>query len=190
MNLPNIKTNRKTGNENFVLKKKVLNIKIQDFWCWNQSNLIENRTRGILAEFIVKEALNIKSQSRIEWDYYDLITDNGTKIEVKSAAYIQSWKQRKYSAIKFSISKTVNEPSNCELSGKIGRSSDYYVFCLLKTKDQDVINPIDLDQWTFFVLKTDIINEKLQNQKTIGLNSLLKLNPVQCNYNQLKDVII
>ena len=61
MRLPEINIQRKTGTE--------------EFWIWNQSNLIENRTRGILAEYIVKEALCIKDGLRIEWDSYDLMTN-------------------------------------------------------------------------------------------------------------------
>ena len=32
------------------------NFNITDFWQWNQSNLLENRTRGILAEYLVMKA--------------------------------------------------------------------------------------------------------------------------------------
>ena len=82
---------------------------LSDFWSWNQSDLIENRTRGILAEFIVKKALNIDSERRVEWDNFDLITNTGKKLEVKSAAYIQSWEQSKFSDIKFGISPTLEQ---------------------------------------------------------------------------------
>ena len=79
MNLPKIIVERKTGNEKFTLNENVLDFNLNEFWSWNQSDLIENRTRGILAEFIVKKALNIKNESRVEWDDYDLITEKGTK---------------------------------------------------------------------------------------------------------------
>ena len=189
MDLPKINTPRKTGTENFIVKGQKLDFKLTDFWSWNQSNLIENRTRGILAEFIVKKALNIKDGTRVEWDSYDLITDNGTKIEVKSASYIQSWNQKKYSPIQFGIGRTISDPSNPEYDGKYRRWSDYYIFCLLDHRDQKTINPLDLDQWIFYVLKTDVLNEKIPKQKVIGLNSLLRLNPIECKFNDLKNNI-
>ena len=189
MKLPEINIEQKKGNENFYFENQNLNFKLNDFWIWNQSNLIENRTRGILAEFIVKQALNIKQGTRIEWDAYDLLTKKGSKIEIKSASYIQSWKQEKYSDIIFGIAKTIGEPSNPEYDGIYRRWSDYYVFCLLTEKDQVKIDPMNLNQWNFYVLPTEILNIKLNNQKTIGLNSLLKLNPIECKFKDLKNII-
>ncbi|SOU86804.1 hypothetical protein [Tenacibaculum dicentrarchi] len=188
MELQKINTERKKGTENFSFENKNLNFKISDFWIWNQSNLIENRTRGILAEFIVKKALNIKNETRVEWDSYDLKTETGIKIEIKSAAYIQSWEQKKYSNIQFGIAQTIGESNNSENNKKLKRWSDFYVFCLLNNKNQETINPIDLNQWTFYVLKTEVLNEQIPTQKTIGLNSLLKLNPIKCNFNELKEI--
>lgn len=187
MNLKEIITQPKSGEERFKYDKDNLEFKLNDFWKWNQSNLIENRTRGVLAEFIVKQALNISNNTRIEWDSYDLITKDGLKIEVKSAAYIQSWEQKKYSSISFGIAPTKGEPINPLYDSKYRRWSELYIFCLLENKDQKTINPLDLDQWVFYVLKTEILNEKVPNQKTIGLNSLLKLKPKKCSYNELKN---
>ncbi|QCX38653.1 hypothetical protein FF125_09490 [Aureibaculum algae] len=189
MELQQITPERKKGTENFKFDNETLNFKLNDFWIWNQSNLIENRTRGILAEFIVKKALDIKEGVRIEWDCYDLITENGIKIEIKSAAYIQSWKQKKYSTIQFGIAQSVGDPLHVEYDGNIKRWSDFYIFCVLNNKDQETLNPIDLNQWSFYVLKTEVLNDKIPTQKTIGLNSLLRLNPIKCNFNELKSVI-
>jgi hypothetical protein len=189
LQLVEINPERKNGTENFSLNNRNLDFKLSDFWIWNQSNLIENRTRGILAEFIVKQSLNIKNGTRIEWDSYDLVTETGIRIEIKSASYIQSWKQKKYSEIKFGIAPTKGEPISPEYDGKYRRWSDFYIFCLLTHKDQKTINPMNLNQWTFYVLRTEILNEKNPAQKNIGLNSLLKLNPIKCDYSELKETI-
>ena len=190
MELPDIKVKRKTGKEKFEFKNNTLNFDLSEFWSWNQSDLIENRTRGILAEFIVKKALEIKNKNRIEWDDYDLVTEKGTKIEVKSGAYIQTWEQKKYSNITFNIPKTAGNKENPNYNGTHQRWSDFYVFCLLDCKSQKEINPMDLEQWTFYVLKTKILNEKVGNQKSISLNSLLKLNLKTATFKELKKVII
>ena len=180
--LPEIQTEQKSGKEKFLFNGIEQDYSLIDFWIWNQSDLIENRTRGILAEYIVKKALEVKSNDRIEWDDYDIITDTGVKIEIKSAAYIQTWEQTKYSNISFDIS--VNKRSNSE------RKSDFYVFCLLDCKTQNNINPLNLDQWTFFVVETTEINNVLQSQSTITLNSLKrKLKNVECKYNEIKKII-
>ena len=112
MDLAKINVERKNGSEKFQSGNEILNFELSDFWSWNQSNLVENRTRGILAEFIIKKALKIKSESRIEWDNFDLISNKGKKLEIKSSSYIQSWEQERYSDIKFGISPTVGTIDN------------------------------------------------------------------------------
>jgi len=189
LTLPKIIAKKKIGNEKFQIENKTLKFELSEFWSWNQSNLIENRTRGILAEFIIKKALEIESDYRIEWDDFDLISNCGKKLEIKSAAYIQSWEQKKYSDIKFGISPTTRTNDNPKYDGTKKRWSDFYIFCLLKNKDQKTINPLDLNQWTFFVLKTKILNKQKPKQQTIGLNPLLKLKPIECEFSELKKII-
>lgn len=70
-------------------------------------------------------------------------------------------------------------------SGQITRQSNYYIFCLLHHKNQETLNPLDLSQWTFYILKTKIISEIKGEQKRIGLNPLLRMNPIICNFNKL-----
>ena len=90
-NLGKVKVKKKKGSELFHNKNKKLSYDLLSFWQWSMSDLLSNATRGILAEFIIAKALDIKTIVRDEWAAYDLITEDGIKIEVKSAAYIQSW---------------------------------------------------------------------------------------------------
>ena len=53
-------------------------------------------------------------------------------------------------------------------------------------KDKDTVNPLDLTQWDFYILDTEVLNKKLPTQKTITLSSLLKLDPVKAKYDGLK----
>ena len=57
---------------------------ISDFWRWGYSDLIQNINRGILAEYIVAWALNLDKKPRNPWEAFDLITEKGKRIEVKS----------------------------------------------------------------------------------------------------------
>ena len=172
-----IVTSLKSGNESFTYLNNELEYKIIDFWKWSVSDLVSNATRGRLAEFIIAKALHINTTIvRNEWQAYDLITPDNIKIEVKSAAYIQSWYQNKLSNITFSIKKSIswNAETNI-LENKSTRKADAYIFALLNHTDKDSINPLNLDQWTFYILSINEINNYKRSEHSITLKSLEKL---------------
>lgn len=183
-----IRTTIKQGDEKFIFNDKDLDINILNFWQWSASDILTNRQRGILAEYIIASALDLTKQPREEWDAYDLITNDGLKIEIKSAAYIQSWEQKNYSKISFGIQPTVIWEGNKRKTEKV-RQSDVYIFCLLEHKDAETINPMDLSQWKFFIIDTNTINCKVGEQKTINLSSLERLNPNIVRYDEILNVI-
>lgn len=161
-------------------------VDLQSFHQWAYSDVLTNTQRGILAEHIVAKALEIDSTKRVEWEAYDLITKEGLKIEVKSSAYLQSWKQNGLSKISFGIQATkACNPSTNEYSKEQIRQADVYVFCLLHHKEMATVNPLDLTQWTFYVLATKELNDKVPNQKSIGLSGLHLLGAHQCSFSKL-----
>ena len=176
---------RMTGNEHFHLSGKQFDFSVLNFWQWSSSTLVGNALRGVLAEFIVASACGIADGVRVEWDVVDLTTKSGIRIEVKSSAYIQSWKQNKLSNIQFDISPKHgwDAATNQSEKHKI-RSADVYIFCLLNETDQDKIDPLNIDQWQFYVANTSQLNETFGQQKKVGLNSLRKrlaLEPISFN---------
>jgi len=64
-----------------------------------------------------------------------------------------------------------------------------YVFCLLHHQDKATVDPLDMDQWTFFLLRSSVLDEKLPRQKSIRLANLLKLSPLHVTYHELADKI-
>jgi hypothetical protein len=170
----------------FSFEGNPLKYRLIDFWTWNQSDLIENRTRGILAEFIVRQALELTQPSRLEWDAYDLITKDSVKIEVKSAAYIQAWNQKKYSTIEFGIAPTKELLDDNNYSIDKTRKADIYIFCLLHHKNQDTIDPMKLEQWTFYLVTTKELNKKLPKQKSISISTIETLEHEKCIYSEFK----
>lgn len=185
-----IKTIRKTGNEQLLLDNKNTGITLIDFWKWSVSDLISNATRGRFAEYLVGLALGIvQNNVRNEWDAYDFETEEGIKIEVKSAAYIQTWGQKKLSNIAFSIKHTRGWDANTGVYyTESKRQADVHVFCLLHHNNQTTINPLNLNQWEFYVCPTHILNEKYPSAKSISLNHLKKLvTPI--HFDKLKETI-
>ncbi len=180
-----VKVSRKSGLENFSQNGKPLAITLFNFWQWSTSDLVNNATRGILAEFIFASALGLAEIYRVEWNAFDLITDDGIKVEVKSAAYLQSWEHAKLSNIQFGIRPTKLLESGSETQ-QAKRQADIYVFCLLRHQDKETLDPLNLDQWHFYILNSDVLNDMFPTQKSIGLSSLLKAKPLEAGYNELK----
>ena len=189
-NLKAIKTIPKNGNEELSFNEINIRFSLLDFWKWSVSDLMSNATRGRLAEFIVGTSVGLNPENlRDEWDAYDITSDNGIKIEVKSASYIQSWSQREFSKISFSIKKAKFWDADNGMSrGEAKRHAEVYVFCLLKHKNQETIDPLKLEQWEFYVLPTYKLDNYERSQSSITINSLRKLTePIE--YVLLKDKI-
>jgi len=162
----------------------------QGFWEWAYGDLLSNTNRGVLAEYIVASALGIHDTKRVEWDQYDLKIGD-VKVEVKSAAYVQTWQQTRLSTIKFGIRPAKGWDSRTNISATIAqRSADVYVFCLLEGEEREHIDPLDVAQWTFYVLPKSKLDRNIPGQKTIGLGPLIaKLGPRECAYDALKAAI-
>ncbi len=163
---PAIMLDQKTGNEKFTSGGSDMNLSLSDFWKWSVSDLVSNATRGILAEFIVGSALRVDHPVREEWAAFDLETAGGVKVEVKSAAYMQSWAQNAPSKISFKCGETVQGSDK-------KRWADYYVFALLHHDKREMLNPMNLDQWEFYVLPTSALNAR--TGRSLSLKSLQSL---------------
>lgn len=182
---------RKTGKEPFTCAGKIKQIQLMDFWQWSVSDLISNATRGRLAEFIVASALGIADGVRNEWDAFDLKTAKGLRIEVKSCGYLQSWYQKKLSPITFSVRKTRKwDAETGRMESEPGRHADIYIFALLAHKtSKRTLDALDLDQWEFYLVPTQKINERRRSQHSITLKSLHKLCPKPLHYKELKRAV-
>jgi hypothetical protein len=102
---------------------------LDGFLRWNSGHLLENRTRGAYAEWLVHRALGLDpGEHRIEWAEAD-VTDGAITLKVKSAAYVQAWEQEGLSVISFPIEQRV---------------ATAYVFCLLAEQDPERVDPQDL----------------------------------------------
>jgi hypothetical protein len=152
--------------------------KLCDFWRWSTSDLVSNVVRGVFAEFIVARALGIDTSGvRDSWAAFDLLTPDGVRVEVKSAAYVQSWWQRRLSPISFGVRRTRAWSEEAGLAADAARQADVYVFALLAHADKASIEPLNVDQWRFFVVPTAVLNACSRSQHSITLASLRRLAP-------------
>jgi hypothetical protein len=190
MQLDRLQATLKTGNEHLAYNGRPLEFSLLDFWRWSVSDVLSNATRGRLAEFIVATATNIDTtKCREEWRAYDLETPEGVRLEIKSAAYLQSWFQRTPSKISFSTKPALYWDSlTNKFSETAKRHSDVYVFCLLHHDNKQTVDPLSLDQWEFYVLPTKELNNYTRSQHSITLKSLRGLTKPVC-YDRLNEEI-
>lgn len=177
----------KNGNERFHKDGVPVGPSLLEFWRWSTSDLVSNATRGVLAEFLVAKALDMPlTQPRDEWGAYDLETPDGIRIEVKSAAYLQSWSQARLSTITFSVRKTLGWSADTgEYEEVPRRKADVYVFALLAHTDKNTVDPLDLGQWQFYVLPTSTLNTRTRSQHSITLPSLQRICGRSCAFSDL-----
>ena len=189
--LDKIPVELKSGKEMLRSGNEDLPWSLMDFWQWSVSDIVSNATRGRFAEFIIATAIGSDLKTvRDEWQAFDLETKDNIKIEVKSAAYLQSWFQKKLSSISFSIKPSRHWDNTTNIQAKTSkRHGDIYVFCLLKHMDKATIDPLNLDQWEFYVLATRQIDNYKRSQHSITLKSLQKLTSA-VSYNLLNKEII
>ncbi|MDX1994588.1 MAG: hypothetical protein SF029_19555 [bacterium] len=171
---------------------------IGDFWRWAMSDLIGNRNRGILAEFMVGKLLGADfSHPRLEWDCYDL-EYRGYRIEVKSSSTLQSWHTSpdQRSTLSFGIAThgcwdARTNSNNLEKK----RHAHLYVFCVFPMKAEatpaDVLN---LDQWQFYATTTQHLEahftpEIAQTTAQIGIARVRAICGDALSHTQLKPFV-
>lgn len=190
MNLGRIEPERKSGAEPLHANGAPLGVSLHEFWQWSGSDLISNSQRGILAEFLVARALGVNSAVRTEWDAYDLDTDSGIKVEVQASGYVQSWAQEKLSSVGFDISPKLSWDASTNTSAtEAARPADIYVFAVHAHIDQASIDPLNVNQWEFYVLGTPVLNQECSIQKSISLGTLKRLCPKAVPFKGLREAV-
>lgn len=150
-----------------------------DYWAWAFSNILNNTSRGVFAEFVVASALGVTDVPRKEWDEFDL-RYGAYKIEVKSSAYLQAWEQKKPSTPGFDVAMKRPDVSALDVSVAADdqaacRRSDCYVFCLYTETERRDADPLDLSKWEFYVVPTGRINEHFGVQKQARLSRIREI---------------
>lgn len=178
--------NLRTGTEGFMIGGKPIGFNLLDFWQFQFSNIYDLQEH--IAEFLVAKALGLdEPYNRDGWTLWDIEYRN-VKIEVKETGYYYSWQKDGHISEQrtWGITKAFTEYKNPHSEYK--RQSDIYVFCLNIGKNEKDSYPLELSNWEFYVVKTKVINEKYNEQKTISLSRIRELTkPI--HYNEIQSVI-
>lgn len=165
------------GTDHFSLNgRNIDNLTLADYWVWSYSDLTDRTNRSVLAEFIVASALGIienttRKSARL-CGSYNFTSKDGYRIFVESASYTQSFDAEQPEQIVF-----------CN----IGNSDcDVCIFCVHKALSENC-SPLDLDSWDFYVIRANILSGR--HQKSITLPSLIRLEPLWCDYHGIETAI-
>ena len=183
-----------TGKEKFIFQGNELEFDYLDFWKFHFSNIYDLQDK--IAEFIVAKALGVnEAQNDQYWTLWDVSYQN-RRIEVKETSYYHSFneegkvsKQRVFGITKANGSYDTSKSGN----NKFCRQNDIYVFCLNTGDTRATSNPLNLDNWEFYIVPTAVINEKCGDNKTISLGRIKNLGFVAKTYSEIKteiDIII
>ncbi|MXZ86920.1 MAG: hypothetical protein F4129_14610 [Acidimicrobiia bacterium] len=166
---------------------------IEGFYRWAMGDLVDNRNRGIFAEWLVGQALGAISDDdvRHEWDAYDLLYGK-VKVEVKASGHSQTWPQDHPSKPRFDIAKTRRtweaKTNKWVEHDPPVRFADMYVFCLHEPKKATSENVRDPESWKFWVISRKNLDDELGDQKSVGAGTLDRLvEPV--NWSEIKSEV-
>ena len=143
-----------TGDEEFAP-----GISVRDFWSWGFSDLRLNTLRGMLAQFLVARALGDERAVDEGWGNYDVLTPEGIRVEAKSSAFLQSWRQLRLSTISFH-GRTGRSWSDTEgQSAERQIRADVFVFAVQTCRDPASYDMLDLSAWEFRTLPAATVKQ-------------------------------
>jgi hypothetical protein len=188
--LPFIPVQRRTGGEGLHVAGQSVGPTLLDFWRWAGSDLLGNTFRGWLAEFIVASDVGVADGVRRDWEGFDLEMKDGTRVEVKASAYLQSWKQKRLSKPTFSIRRAKAwDPRTDTYTETASRHSDVYIFCLLHHCDKATVDPLDVSQWTFYVVPTGVLDSRFGSKQSVTLEELQTLGARAVHYGDIGNAV-
>lgn len=177
------------GTESFRLAGQSMGFSVIDFWRFQFSNIWVIQDQ--IAEFIVTQALGkTEPYNKNGWTLWD-INYRGHRVEVKETARYHSWyRDGKVSAKPtFNINKAYSRYKDS--TSEFKRQNDIYVFCFNMGETKETSNPLDLDNWHFWVVPTETINRVCGDNKTITLSRLQKLTNLRngISYDKIRTVV-
>ncbi len=124
---------------------------------------------------------------RVGWDNYDVESPEGIRIEVKASAYLQSWAQRRLSAIRFAGLSGLSWDAKEGWGEEREIRADVFVFAIQACEDQSHYRALDIAQWVFHVVGAPTVRE--HGSRSVGMSFLKKHAPEPVGFDRLAETI-
>ncbi len=178
-----------TGSESFRRSAEPAGLTLLDFWRWSESDLLNSLTRTRLAEFIVATALGAHAVGpRDERSALELVTEDGVEVRVRSGSFLKSFHQKDFSKVAF-IPQVRSSHSRAGSARPASCRVLVHVFALLDHVERGTVDPLDLDQWRFFVPPTSKLEALLTEQHAITVPTLDQLSRGSVSYQDLRAAV-
>jgi hypothetical protein len=162
------------GSEHFRSGGTWLDLTLLDFWRWSESDLLAAPTRARLVEFVVAALLGVRTPKPRSDRSPDLLTADGTAVRVKSASAVTVEGRRDPGKVHFSPLPWRAPRRGPSVPATVPRSRAH-VFVVIGNAEPADVNPLDLDQWRFYVPSTARLEEKMKRQRALSLAVLAGL---------------
>jgi hypothetical protein len=179
------------GSEPIRLDGTPLDFSAQSFWQWAYSDLLTTDIRAAFAEFLVGRALGVtQPRIRVDWKGYCHVLPNKVKIEVRSASYLKEGDTMPDSQVLFTIGKSrALDTASRTFSREFIRPAEVYVFSLLKYAGEPTVDPLDLNQWDFYVAPTTVIEEEMGDRHQVSLKRLQDFSTGPLGFHQIAEAV-
>lgn len=181
---------RLSPDEPFTLDRAPFHsdVTVGNFWAWALSDLQDNTNRGTLAEYLVATALGVSLRVRESWANWDIETDDGIRVEVKASGFLQSWPQSRLSQIRFgNLTGRTWDPETGAFSEMRSLRADVYVFAVQMVEQHETFDPLDLDQWRFWVASREAMSSL--NTRSVSLTAVRRVALADVTFRGLAEAI-
>ena len=158
--IPKHSDNQLVGNEAFTLNGEATDMTVLEFWRWHFSEIYDLQSK--IAEYIVGKALGLTEAQNVGvWTLYDMLY-RGRRVEVKETSYYHAWQSDEEPKSRqriFGVGMAYDDYTKKKGGSPYRRQNDVYVFCLNTGETKSTSDPLELDNWQFYVIPTATINE-------------------------------
>lgn len=150
-----------SGEECFRYNDEETELKILDMWRWYFSDLFD--IKAVVAEYMVSKALGFTKPYNTGYWTAHRIEYRERIIDLRAATYIRSMRYKRAEG---------NMVRHIDIRAKDG---DIYVFCINTGKTDIEADPLNLNNWRFYIIPVWYLENECEKNRSISLTKVQRL---------------